>query len=146
MSMSVICTTMTTRTKGRVMTEAPSAASEDSITPKATKDRGSTRSHGTTGNDKTRERLEREAAARRAVFAVSLAGFVTVFGLIASAGKPAPAVSTEQPVLVSDLTPANRVVAEVPVTGLNSDTTQTIIRIVAPEPRASAPHVRTRAS
>jgi hypothetical protein len=94
----------------------------------------------------TRERLEREAAARRAVFAACVAGFVAVFGLIATAGKPAPAVSAEQPMLVSDLTRANRVVAEVPVTGLNGDTTQTIIRIVAPEPRAPAPHVRTRAS
>lgn len=95
---------------------------------------------------KTRERLEREAAARRLVFVASLAGFVAVFGLIATAGKPTPALSPEQPALARQFTPANRVVAEVPVSGLNGDTTQTIIRIVAPEPQAPAPHVRTRAS
>lgn len=127
------------------MTEATSAY-EGSTMPKAAQTQGATRPHATPGNGKTGERLEREAAARRAVFATALAGFVTLFGLIATAGKPAPAISPEQPALVSDFTRDNRVVAEFPVTGLNGDTTQTIIRIVAPEPRAPAPHVRTRAS
>ena len=128
------------------MTEATSPANADSIAPNAIQGRGSTKPHVTSGSGKTHERLEREAAARRAVFAACLAGFVAVFGLIATAGKPAPAVSAKQPALVSDSTHDNRVVAEVPVTGLNGDSRQTIIRIVAPEPGAPAPHVRTRAS
>jgi hypothetical protein len=127
------------------MTEAAST-NEGSPTPKVSQIQGSTRPDTATGNDKTRERLEREAAARRAVFAVSLAGFVGFFGLIAAAGKPTPALSREQPGLASEFTEANRVVAEFPVAGLNGDTAPTIIRIVVPESRAPAAHVRTSAS
>jgi len=107
---------------------------------------GSNRPNAASGKGKTRERLEREAAARRAVFAASLAGFVGLFGLIAITGKPTPAHSPEQSALAREFTTARRVVAEVPVSGLNGDTTQTIIRIVEPESQAPAPHVRSRAS
>ena len=107
---------------------------------------GSTRPYAGSGKGKTRERLEREATARRAVFVASLAGFVGLFGLIATTGKPTPVLSPEQPALASELPGANRAVAEIPVSGLNGDTTQTIIRIVAPESQSPAAHVRTRAS
>ena len=142
--MSVMSTTLMS-TRERTMIEATSA-DRGSTKPKVTQIQGSTTPHAASGKGKTRERLERGAAARRAVFAVSLAGFVGFFGLIATAGKPAPALSSEQPAPASELPRANHVVAEIPVSGLNGDTNQTIIRIVAPEPRAPAPHVRTRAS
>ncbi len=124
------------------MTDATFSANEASATLPAT----GTRPRRTTGTGKTAERLEREAAARRAVFAASLAGFVALFGLIAVAGKPAPAANAQPSVPVSDFARGNRVLAEVPITGLNGGDGQTIIRIVAPEPEAEAPHVRTRAS
>jgi hypothetical protein len=124
------------------MTDATFSANTPSATPQPTE----TRPRRTTGTGKIAERLEREAAARRAVFAASLAGFVALFGLIATAGKPAPAVNAEPPAPVSDVVSGNRVLAEVPITGLNGGDVQTIIRIVAPEPGATAPHVRTRAS
>jgi len=92
------------------------------------------------------ERLEREAVARRAAFATALAGFVLLFGLIATGGKPTPATSQEQPVRLSNATRAGRVVAEIPITGIAGDSTQTIIRLVAPEPQEPSPQVRTRAS
>src|SRR5215212_9591581 len=115
--MSVTSTTMMS-TRARAMTEAASA-NQDSLTPKASLVQGSTRPHSTPGKGKTHGRLEREAAARRAVFAVSLAGFVGLFGLIASLGKPAPAVNAGLEAQVSDVTGGNRVLAEVPITGLN---------------------------
>jgi hypothetical protein len=115
-------------------------------TPSATLHATESRPRRTTGTGKTTERLEREAAARRAVFAAALAGFVALFGLVAAAGKPVPAVNSEPPAPVSDVSRGNRVLAEVPITGLNGGDSQTIIRIVAPEPGAPAPHVRTRAS
>jgi hypothetical protein len=124
------------------MTDASFSANKPSATPSATE----TRPRRTTGTGKTAERLEREAAARRAVFAASLAGFVALFGLIAVTGKPVPAVNAEPPAPVSNVARGNRVLAEVPITGLNGGDSQTIIRIVAPEPGAPAPHVRTRAS
>jgi hypothetical protein len=127
------------------MTEM-TAANVGSPTANATQCPRVMKSPTTSGHGKTGERLEREAAARRAVFAAALAGFVTLFGLIAIGGKPTPAVSQKQPALVSDVTRANRVIAEIPITGLTDDTTQTIIRLVAPEPRVPALHVRTRAS
>jgi hypothetical protein len=124
------------------MTDAPFSANAPSATPHAT----ATRPRRTTGTGKTAERLEREATARRAVFATSLAGFVALFGLVAATGKPVPTVNAQPSAPVSDVARGNRVLAEVPITGLNGGDSQTIIRIVAPGPGAPAPHVRTRAS
>jgi hypothetical protein len=93
------------------------------------------------------ERLEREAAARRALFAASLCGFAIAFGLIAVAGKPDPVIGAEDPVSIAPAAGANQVLAEVPVAGLTTaDGRETIVRIVAPQARARTPHVRTRAS
>jgi hypothetical protein len=92
------------------------------------------------------ERLEREAAMRRAVFVAALAAFAAVFGLVAAIGKPAATASAPELALAGDAVPAGRVIAEVPVANANGDGVPTIVRIVAPEQGASLPHVRTRAT
>lgn len=102
---------------------------------------------GATGKRTLQERFQREAAIRRALFAGSLAGFVAIFGLIASAGKPAEAVDVPEAAIVRPPDSSNQVLAEVPlrdVTG--SGDRETIIRIVAPQPQSPVPHVRTRAT
>src|SRR4051794_26065384 len=102
---------------------------------------------GTTGKRTPQERLQHEAAIRRALFASSLAAFVAIFGLIAAAGKPATAGNTLEP--PSTLAPdsAYQVVAEVPlgdVTGNGGR--ETIVRILSPQSQSPHPHVRTRAT
>lgn len=124
----------------------PGAANDDSRTPQAPRPSRVARAPTSSGKSKVGERLEREAAARRVVFATALAGFVLLFGLIATADKPTPAVSQEQPATARDVTRANRVLAEIPIPGHTADAPQTIVRLVAPESQGLAPHARTRAS
>ncbi len=95
---------------------------------------------------KADERLEKEAAARRALFVAALAGFVTAFALIAGSGTPDPAGGETEPGLEGAAAPGTRVIAEVPIANINGDGAETIIRIVAPDQGAAVPHLRTRAS
>jgi hypothetical protein len=127
------------------MTET-AATNEEPRWSKATSSPKVGRPPATSGKDKVADRLEREAVARRAAFATALAGFVFLFGLIAIGGKPAPATSQEQPPRLGNATRAGRVIAEIPIAGLTDNSTQTIIRLVAPESQGPSPQVRTRAS
>ena len=127
------------------MTET-AAANEEPRSLKVTSSPKVSKPPATSGKDKVAERLEREAVARRAAFTTALAGFIILFGLVATGGKPTPATSQEQPARLSNATRAGRVVAEIPITGITGDSTQTIIRLVAPEPQGLSPQVRTRAS
>jgi hypothetical protein len=95
---------------------------------------------------KADERLEKEAAARRALFVASLAGFVALFALIAASGTPETASGVAGTAMTGAAAPSDRVIAEVPVANLNGDGAETIIRIVAPDQGAAATHLRTRAS
>jgi hypothetical protein len=98
-------------------------------------------------NRKSGERLEREAAARRALFAGSLIGFVVAFGLVAAGGKPAPATDAGVFGRIAPAVDASSGLAEKPITAFSgADVRDTGIRILAPEPRTRRPHVRTRAS
>jgi hypothetical protein len=102
---------------------------------------------GTVSKQTPQQRLQREAAIRRALFAGSLAGFVAIFGLVASAGKPAEAVDVPEPAIVRSPNSSNQVLAEVPlgdVTGNGGR--ETIVRIIAPQLQSPVPHVRTRAT
>jgi hypothetical protein len=127
--------TMTTRTMGRMMMTEPRSAQlggrdrPSALVATKTRDRG--------------DRLAREAAARRALFAASLAGFVAVFGLIAASGKsaPAPIEASAAPTASSQ-----RVLAEVPIASSGGGEVETIIRIVAPDTPSVVPAARTRAS
>jgi hypothetical protein len=88
----------------------------------------------------------REARARRALFAGCLAGFAALLGLVAATAPPAQSAAPE-PAPVSEVAVGSgRVVAQVPVTGLDGAGVPTIIRIIAPDQPPSLPHVRTRAS
>lgn len=129
------------------MTERITSPADTGPTVPAIRTRRGTVSPGAAGNRTAQERFQREAAARRAVFAGSLAGLVVVFGLIATAGKPASADSVPEPAVVHSPASPDRVVAEVPIGNIaGSGEPETVIRIVAPQPRAVAPHVRTRAT
>ncbi len=128
------------------MTDTTFSANTIDAVPPANRIPGAVAPKAVRTNGKLAARLEREAAARRALFAVSLAGFVALFGLIAVAGKPAPDTGVGSSALVSDSASTGRVVAQAPITGLDGGGAQTLVRIVAPEPRARAPHARTRAS
>lgn len=90
--------------------------------------------------------VEREAAARRMMFAATLAGFVAIFGLIAVTAKAAPATIPPGSNPATAAASGNRVLAAAPIANLNGDNTVTIVRIMAPGRQATAPHVRTRAS
>lgn len=89
------------------------------------------------------QRLEREAAIRRAVFVAALAGFAGIFGLIAFTEARAPVATTPASAPVNSASPSRRVLAEIPI---NTSDGATIVRIVAPEASAAAPRVRTRAT
>jgi hypothetical protein len=72
---------------------------------------------------------------------------VAIFGLVATAGKPAAAGNTPEPSLVRTPDSAYRVVAEVPLgNGAASGEQETIVRVLSPQSQAPIPHVRTRAS
>lgn len=99
-----------------------------------------------TGRRKADERLQKEAAARRALFVATLAGFVAVFALIAASGTPDTASGVTGDTVEGEAAPSGRVVAEAPIANLLGDGATTIVRIMAPDQRAPAPHLRTRAS
>lgn len=87
----------------------------------------------------------REAKARRALFAGCLGGFVALLGLVAATAPPARSAAPAPTPVREVVAGSGRVVAEVPVTGLDGAGVPTIIRIVAPD-QPPPPHVRTRAS
>jgi len=92
------------------------------------------------------DRVAREAAARRVVFALCFGGFVAAFALIATAGKPAAVTGQTSPPLTSAPVSVSQVIAEVPISDPGGSDRSTIVRIVAPERSAVMPHARTRAS
>jgi hypothetical protein len=72
---------------------------------------------------------------------------VAIFGLIASAGKPAEAVAVPEPAVVQRPDDSSQVLAEVPIGTIDgSGGRQTIVRIIAPPSQSPVPHIRTRAS
>lgn len=87
---------------------------------------------GAKGFRRTRERVDREARARRGLFVAALAGFVAFLGVVARGNGAGERTA-----------PPTRpgVVAEIPLTDANGKPTGTILRIIESEPR-----VRTRAS
>lgn len=96
--------------------------------------------------DRVGQMRAREGSARRALFAGCLAGFVALLGLVAATAPPARSAAPEPAPVGEVAAGSGRVVAEVPVTGLDGAGAPTIIRIVAPDRPPAPPHVRTRAS
>jgi hypothetical protein len=93
-----------------------------------------------------RERVEREAGARRALFVASIAGLIAASGVVAVSHRPLQAPDEGRPSLVGEANTARRVVAEVPILSADGEGVETVIRFIAPEPDTAAPHVRTRAT
>ena len=92
------------------------------------------------------ERLDRESRARRTLFVTGFAAFTSLFGVIASTASPV-VPSPPAPATASEFSSGRRVVAEVPLSeGSSLDRRETVVRIVAPDQQAPAPHVRTRAT
>ena len=89
---------------------------------------------GAKGQRKTRDRIDRETRARRALFAAALASFAICFGAVTvTEDKPADAANSPSPPTFADI-PLN-------------DGQGTIVRILKPPPsQTPQPHVRTRAT
>lgn len=120
-----------------------SGAEEAAVRPVRTQ----TSRAGLRGSNKAAERLEKEAAARRALFVASIAGIVGAFGLIAASELPPAMADAEIPVAATEPGLGNRVLAEVPIGQIaEGGAHQTIIRIVAADPQPTPAHLRTRAS
>ena len=93
-----------------------------------------------------RERLDREAGARRTLFVAGLAAFASLFGVIASTA-PSATPSSEPAAETAGLNAERLVVAEPPLSRADTPADRkTVVRIVASDQRAPAPHVRTRAT
>jgi hypothetical protein len=98
-------------------------------------------------DQKARQRLEREAGVRRAVFVASVAGFIAVLGLVAVAGKPGAEPGVAEAPAWHDAAAPRRVLAETSITNvLDPGGPETIIRIVEPESAPTQARLRTRAT
>jgi hypothetical protein len=141
MSMTGMTGAMSTVTES-TMTDAASRSAET----KSGAPRAGTRLPARAPGRAHQDRVAREAAARRAVFALCLGGFVAAFALIATAGKPAAVSGQTSPPLTSAPVSGRQVIAEVPISDPGGSDRATIVRIVAPQRSTAMPHARTRAS
>lgn len=98
-----------------------------------------------TPSPKVKERLEREARARRALFVASLAGLAaTLSVVVVSAGPPQEIDAAKPP--AARVVPSQPTVAQVPIPPADDRTGVITIRIGASTQDAPQPDVRTRAT
>ena len=98
-----------------------------------------------TPSPRVKERLEREARARRALFIASVAGLAATLSVVVISAGPPQGIDAVKPPAANAL-PAQRIVAQVPIQPAEDQTGVVTFRLGAPVQDAPQPDVRTRAT